>query len=412
MYKNILLGTDGSPAAGVAADYAIWFAHKLKARLAALYVTDIRILEGPLLADLSGALGAQPYPGLLPQVQEIQREKADMILGAVAQKAAAKGVPCNVTHETGNLVQTMLTHERQADVVVLGQHGEHAPWSGGHLGSSVERVVRASVKPCLVTPETFQGISHLLLAYDGSADAISKQIQSCAANQFVLLGPGTFHLNSSIDFGRKDNVALRGSGANSTLLVFSAAGTVNCNLGNSTLIALCSTDQTDLWSNPPVYKWTDGLGQGSTQLTLSGSAGIVAGSMLFLSQNDDGYSGYNPTTGSSIDNNGYFVCADKYQTNPTTGCVISDNYFCRSRQLFLPVADRPDGACRSVESGAFPDPHGHRRAGQALEAETHGKQDNGSRSGCECDVRAQRAEVAGRPPAVRDEAPETLAYAV
>ena len=171
MYKNILLGTDGSPAAGVAADYAIWFAHKLKARLAALYVTDIRILEGPLLADLSGALGAQPYPGLLPQVQEIQREKADMILGAVAQKAAAKGVPCNVTHETGNLVQTMLTHERQADVVVLGQHGEHAPWSGGHLGSSVERVVRASVKPCLVTPETFQGISHLLLAYDGSAES-------------------------------------------------------------------------------------------------------------------------------------------------------------------------------------------------------------------------------------------------
>ena len=159
-----------------------------------------------------------------------------------------------------------------------------------------------------------------ITAYDGSADAISKRIQSCAANQFVLLGPGTFHLNTSIDFGRKANVALRGSGANSTFLVFSAAGTVNCNLGNSTLIALCSTDQTDFWSNPPVYKWTDGLGQGSTQLTLSGSAGIVAGSMLFLSQNDDGYSGYNPTTGSSIDNNGYFVCADKYQTDPTTGC--------------------------------------------------------------------------------------------
>ena len=173
-------------------------------------------------------------------------------------------------------------------------------------------------------------------AYDGSADAINTQIQACAANQFVLLGPGTFHLNSSIDFGRKDNLALRGSGANSTFLVFSAAGKVNCNLGNSTLIALCSTDQTDFWSNPPVYKWTDGLAQGSTQLTLSGSAGIVAGSMLFLSQNDDGYSGYNPTTGSSLDNNGYFVCADKYQTNPTTGCAY----------------DGPDGT--------YPNPFTHR----------------------------------------------------
>jgi nucleotide-binding universal stress UspA family protein len=171
MYKNILLGTDGSPAAGVAANYAIWFAHKLGARLAVLYVTDIRLLEGPLLADLSGALGAQPYPGLLPQVQEIQRVKADMILRGVAKKAAAKGVACNVTHETGNLVQTILAQEQQADVVVLGQHGEHAPWSGGHLGSSVERVVRASVKPCLVTPEKFREIDHLLLAHDGSAES-------------------------------------------------------------------------------------------------------------------------------------------------------------------------------------------------------------------------------------------------
>jgi nucleotide-binding universal stress UspA family protein len=171
MYKNILLGTDGSPAASVAADYAVWFARKLRARLAALYVTDIRILEGPLLADLSGALGAQQYSGLLPKIQQIQREKAGMILAAVAQKAAAHRVACTVTHETGNLVQTMLTHEQQADLVVLGQRGEHAPWSGGHLGSSIERVVRASVKPCLVTPETFHEIGHLLLAYDGSAES-------------------------------------------------------------------------------------------------------------------------------------------------------------------------------------------------------------------------------------------------
>jgi len=172
MYKNILLGTDGSPAADVAADYAIWFAHKLKARLAVLYVTDIRILEGPLLADLSGALGAQAYSGLLSKVQEIQREKADLILGAVAQKAAAHGVACKVAHETGNLVQTILTYEQQADVVVLGQRGEHAQWSGGHLGSGVERVVRASVKPCLITPSKFCKISHLLLAHDGSAESL------------------------------------------------------------------------------------------------------------------------------------------------------------------------------------------------------------------------------------------------
>jgi len=46
MYQNILLCTDGSPAADAAAGYAIWFGKKLNARLRALYVTDIRLLEG------------------------------------------------------------------------------------------------------------------------------------------------------------------------------------------------------------------------------------------------------------------------------------------------------------------------------------------------------------------------------
>ena len=39
------------------------------------------------------------------------------------------------------------------------------------LGSSVERVVRASVKPCLVTPNRFRECRALLLAYDGSEES-------------------------------------------------------------------------------------------------------------------------------------------------------------------------------------------------------------------------------------------------
>jgi hypothetical protein len=160
-----------------------------------------------------------------------------------------------------------------------------------------------------------------IAAYNGTSDAITAQIQSCGANQYVLLGKGTFNLTSSIDFGHKGHVVLRGSGANSTFLVFSGATSVDCNLGASTLIALCSTDKTDFWSNPPVFKWTAGFAKGSTDLTLDGTTGIVPGSMLFVSQNDDGYTGY-PATGSSVDNGGYFVCADAYQSGPT-GCAYN-----------------------------------------------------------------------------------------
>jgi nucleotide-binding universal stress UspA family protein len=171
MYKNILLCTDGSPGADVAAEHAVGLARRLGGRITALYVTDVRILEGPLLSDISGALGAQPYSALLPQFEQIQREKADAILKSVASRCSAQGVECQTVHETGVLVRTMLQHEANADLVVLGQRGEHAQWSEGMLGSAVERMVRASFKPCLVTADRFRPIQHILLAHDGSAES-------------------------------------------------------------------------------------------------------------------------------------------------------------------------------------------------------------------------------------------------
>src|ERR1700679_2844831 len=105
MYKGILLCTDGSPAAEVASDYAIWFAKKLSAIVRALYVTDVRILEGPWLADLSGALGAQPYSALLPQLEKIQKEKAELVLAAAKERCRKSGVECETISETGLLAQ-------------------------------------------------------------------------------------------------------------------------------------------------------------------------------------------------------------------------------------------------------------------------------------------------------------------
>jgi len=171
MYKRILLCTDGSPAADTAADYTIWLAGNFSAGILALYITDVRLLEGPWLADLAGAVGAQPYAALVPQLENIQREKADAILTAIQKKCQDHGVPCELAHDTGSLVPTMLRYEQRADLVVLGQHGEHAQWSHGMLGSSVERMIRASIKPALVTTDSFRPIERILIAYDGSAGA-------------------------------------------------------------------------------------------------------------------------------------------------------------------------------------------------------------------------------------------------
>ncbi|MCX7886228.1 MAG: universal stress protein [Verrucomicrobiae bacterium] len=171
MYHRLLLCTDGSAAAAVATDYALWLATKFSARLRALFVTDIRLLEGPWLADLAGAIGAQPYAALLPRLQQIQRERANSIFSELQEKCRQNGIQCEVAHETGSLVPIVRRYEHGADLVLLGQRGEHAAWGHGMLGSGVERVLRACVKPALVTPDSFRPVERILIAYDGSRGA-------------------------------------------------------------------------------------------------------------------------------------------------------------------------------------------------------------------------------------------------
>ena len=171
MFKTIMVGTDGSPAARAATQYAVWLAGRLRSRLIAIHVTDIRILEGPLLADVAGAVGAQPYPAMLAQVKEFQTGRATEILDAVTQTCREQNIPCETVHETGSLVHTLLDCEQRAELVVLGQRGEHAQWHGDMLGSLVERMVRGSTKPCLVVPEKSRIPQKLLIAHDGSIES-------------------------------------------------------------------------------------------------------------------------------------------------------------------------------------------------------------------------------------------------
>jgi nucleotide-binding universal stress UspA family protein len=135
--------------------------------------------------DFSGAIGAHPYAALLPQLQQIQREKAATVLAAVERRCRDGGVACETTYETGSLAPVIAEQEKNADIIVLGQRGEHAAWLVGALGSSVERVVRASTKPCLVTPDKFRPIEHMLIAYDGSEES-SKALRAGIALAKIL----------------------------------------------------------------------------------------------------------------------------------------------------------------------------------------------------------------------------------
>ncbi|MEX2381876.1 MAG: universal stress protein [Opitutales bacterium] len=166
--KKLLVCTDGSTYAQVSCEYAAWIASRTGAAVTAIYVTDLRQFEVPLITDLSGSLGIQPYQGVMGQLKELEDQKAKVI-GRNASQILEKENPGGESffvHKTGLLVDSLEEMEDDCDLVILGKRGENADFAAGHLGSTMERVVRASSKPCLVTSRAYRPVRKVLLAYD------------------------------------------------------------------------------------------------------------------------------------------------------------------------------------------------------------------------------------------------------
>jgi nucleotide-binding universal stress UspA family protein len=171
MIKSILVCTDGSAYGDTACRYAIHIAQRLKAQLAGLHVLDSRMLEGPMLSDISGMLGAQPFSVQLEQFRDLMEEKGETVINALEERADQAGVDLEKKIRMGHPARIILEEEVGAELLILGQKGEHAALIGDLLGSNIERIVRRSAKPCLVTPAEFQPVTKILAAFDGSVIA-------------------------------------------------------------------------------------------------------------------------------------------------------------------------------------------------------------------------------------------------
>ncbi len=171
--KKILVCTDGSAYSEVCCRYAAWITRQIDIEeVHGVYVSDLWEYDTPFIADLSGSLGVQPYQGMIGQLQALQKEKAAGLERAVRALFKDQGLEDRIQfhHRTGLLVDSLEQFEEgpdAVDIVALGKRGENANFADGHLGSTMERVVRASSKPCLVTSRKFQPVNRVLFAYDG-----------------------------------------------------------------------------------------------------------------------------------------------------------------------------------------------------------------------------------------------------
>lgn len=140
MYDEILVPTDGSPAADTAIEHAIAVASQFGSRIHALYIVD-----GTAYSAMEGGSEA------VVEALESEGEEAVEHVAAAAEDA---GVPVTTTVETGTPYRAITEYvgANGIDLVVMGTHGRRGI-DRYLLGSVTERVVRTADVPVLTVRE-------------------------------------------------------------------------------------------------------------------------------------------------------------------------------------------------------------------------------------------------------------------
>ena len=126
-------------------------------------------------------------------------------------------------------------------------------------------------------------------------------VSACTAGHYVLLGTGTFSIATALYISPgylngANNVSLRGSGPQSTILKIGSSGSINIGAGSGG--GSCTLTSGSNYA------------QGSTSLTCSGST-PPTNQPVFLNLCDTGMSGPGCTTGTEADNGSVWICGEQ-----------------------------------------------------------------------------------------------------
>ncbi|SIT17579.1 Nucleotide-binding universal stress protein, UspA family [Roseivivax lentus] len=177
MTNKIIALVDGSNYSKSVCDHAAWIAGHGSYAVELMHVLGRR--ESGAGSDLSGAISLGARSALLEELSNLdeQRAKLSIVRGrAILEDAKALLASAEVKAiehlRHGDLIEAISEKEGDAEMILIGKRGEAADFAKGHLGSNLERVVRAVSKPLFIASRAFRPIGKVLIAYDGSASAM------------------------------------------------------------------------------------------------------------------------------------------------------------------------------------------------------------------------------------------------
>ena len=176
--QKIVALVDGSIYSASVCDHAAWISQRTGAPVELIHVLGRR--EASDTHDHSGAIALGARTALMAQLADLDAQRAKLIshrgrailedAQALLEKAGVTEVTTRLRH--GDIVEAVADVEGDARVILIGKRGEAADFAKGHLGSNLERIVRASHKPVFVASRAFRPIQRVLVAYDGGASVM------------------------------------------------------------------------------------------------------------------------------------------------------------------------------------------------------------------------------------------------
>lgn len=217
MSNKVLACIDHSSYTTSVCDYAAWAASRLFAGLECIHVLD-RHPEKAAKRDYSGSIGLGAQENLLEDLSRLDEQRSRLaqetgrqLIEAAKLRVMSRGVPQPEGRQRhGELVETLTGLESAARLFVLGKRGEAADSAPQHIGSNLERVVRALHRPILAVPQAYREPRKIMIAFDGSATT-RKGVEMIAASplfrglpcHLVMVGsPGADSSNEHLNRAR------------------------------------------------------------------------------------------------------------------------------------------------------------------------------------------------------------------
>ncbi|ETX29426.1 universal stress protein [Roseivivax isoporae] len=208
MTKKIIALVDGSVYARSVCDHAAWIAGRGVHAVELMHVLGRR--EGGAGSDLSGAISLGARSALLEELSNLDAQRAKLAITrgrAILEDAKAllddAGIRASEHLRHGDLIEAISEKEGDAEMILIGKRGEAADFAKGHLGSNLERVVRAASKPLFIASRAFRPIGKVLIAYDGSASAMRAVDHVARSPLYAGLGIRIVTVGSATDAARK-----------------------------------------------------------------------------------------------------------------------------------------------------------------------------------------------------------------